>query len=103
MNLLRKIFFTVLLSHRPELFEEYAESGVNLVIAGHAHGGQFRLPFVGGLFAPNQGFFPRYDSGLYEKNNTKMVVSRGLGNSAVPIRFNNRPEIVVIELNNKSR
>ena len=95
--------FTVLLSHRPELFEEYAKSGVNLVIAGHAHGGQFRLPFVGGLFAPNQGFFPRYDSGLYEKNNTKMVVSRGLGNSAVPIRFNNRPEIVVIELNNKSR
>ena len=95
--------FTVLISHRPELFEEYAKSGVNLVIAGHAHGGQFRLPFVGGLFAPNQGFFPRYDSGLYEKNNTKMVVSRGLGNSAVPIRFNNRPEIVVIELNNKSR
>ena len=95
--------FTGLLYHRPELFEEYAKSGVNLVIAGHAHGGQFRLPFVGGLFAPNQGFFPRYDSGLYEKNNTKMVVSRGLGNSAVPIRFNNRPEIVVIELNNKSR
>ncbi len=100
---IKEDIFTVLLSHRPELFEEYAESGVNLVIAGHAHGGQFRLPFVGGLFAPNQGFFPRYDSGLYEKNNTKMVVSRGLGNSAVPIRFNNRPEIVVIELNNKSR
>ena len=100
---IKEDIFTVLLSHRPELFEEYAKSGVNLVIAGHAHGGQFRLPFVGGLFAPNQGFFPRYDSGLYEKNNTKMVVSRGLGNSAVPIRFNNRPEIVVIELNNKSR
>lgn len=100
---IKEDIFTVLLSHRPELFEEYAESGVNLVIAGHAHGGQFRLPFVGGLFAPNQGFFPRYDSGLYEKNNTKMVVSRGLGNSAVPIRFNNRPEIVVIELNSKSR
>ena len=100
---IKEDIFTVLLSHRPELFEEYAESGFNLVIAGHAHGGQFRLPFVGGLFAPNQGFFPRYDSGLYEKNNTKMVVSRGLGNSAVPIRFNNRPEIVVIELNNKSR
>ena len=100
---IKEDIFTVLLSHRPELFEEYAKSGVNLVIAGHAHGGQFCLPFVGGLFAPNQGFFPRYDSGLYEKNNTKMVVSRGLGNSAVPIRFNNRPEIVVIELNNKSR
>ncbi len=100
---IKEDIFTVLLSHRPELFEEYAKSGVNLVIAGHAHGGQFRLPFVGGLFAPNQGFFPRYDSGLYEKNNTKMVVSRGLGNSAVPIRFNNRPEIVVIELNSKSR
>ena len=70
---IKEDIFTVLLSHRPELFEEYAKSGVNLVIAGHAHGGQFRLPFVGGLFAPNQGFFPRYDSGLYEKNNTKMV------------------------------
>ena len=58
----------------------------------------FELPFVGGLFAPNQGFFPEYDSGLYVKDGTNMIVSRGLGNSIIPIRFNNRPEIVVVEL-----
>ena len=90
--------YSVLLSHRPELFETYVTCGVDLVLSGHAHGGQFRLPFVGGLVAPNQGLFPRYDAGLYTDGNTNMVVSRGLGNSIIPIRFNNRPEIVLIEL-----
>ena len=90
--------FTILLSHRPELLDVYAQSGVNLVLTGHAHGGQFRLPFVGGLYAPNQGFLPEYDGGLYTQNGTTMVVSRGIGNSIIPFRFNNRPEIVVIEL-----
>lgn len=70
---------------------------IDLVLSGHAHGGQFRLPFIGRMFAPNQGIFPKYDAGLYTKGNTNMVVSRGLGNSIIPIRFNNRPEIVVIE------
>lgn len=93
--------YTVLLSHRPELFEVYADSGVDLVLSGHAHGGQFRLPFVGGVFAPNQGFFPAYDEGLYKEGNTHMIVSRGIGNSAFPLRFNNRPEIVLIELKTK--
>lgn len=90
--------YTVLLSHRPELFEEYANCNINLVFSGHAHGGQFRLPFVGGLFAPDQGLFPKYDAGLYTQSNTNMVVSRGIGNSIMPLRFNNRPEIVVVEL-----
>lgn len=90
--------YTVLLSHRPELFETYVSSGIDLVLSGHAHGGQFRLPFVGGLIAPNQGLFPKYDAGLYAEGNTNMVVSRGIGNSIIPIRFNNRPEIVLIEL-----
>ena len=90
--------YTVLLSHRPEHFEEYVENGYDLVLSGHAHGGQFRLPIIGGLLAPNQGWFPKYDSGLYTKNNTNMIVSRGIGNSVVPIRFNNRPQIVIIEL-----
>ena len=90
--------FTVLLSHRPELFEIYADNNMDLVLSGHAHGGQFRLPFVGGLVAPNQGFFPKYDAGLYTEVNTNMVVSRGIGNSILPFRFNNRPEVILIEL-----
>ena len=90
--------YTVLLSHRPELFDVYVDSQIDLVFSGHAHGGQFRLPFIGGLVAPNQGFFPEYDAGLFSKENTTMVVSRGAGNSIIPLRFNNRPEIVVVEL-----
>ena len=90
--------YTILLSHRPELFEVYRESKVDLVLSGHAHGGQFRLPFVGGLVAPNQGLFPKYDAGLYTEDNTNMIVSRGIGNSILPFRFNNRPEVILIEL-----
>ena len=90
--------YCILLSHRPETFEVYVEEGVDLVLSGHAHGGQFRLPFIGGLVAPNQGFFPKYDAGIYTQNNTTMIVSRGIGNSIIPVRFNNRPEIVVVEL-----
>lgn len=93
--------FTVLLSHRPELFEIYADNNMDLVLSGHAHGGQFRLPFVGGLVAPNQGLFPKYDAGLYTEENTNMVVSRGIGNSILPFRFNNRPEVILIDLQNK--
>lgn len=92
--------YRVLLSHRPELFETYVESGVDLVLSGHAHGGQFRLPFVGGLVAPNQGLFPKYETGLYTCNSTSMLVSRGIGNSIIPFRFNNRPEVILIELAN---
>ena len=90
--------FSVLLSHRPELFDTYVACGVDLALSGHAHGGQFRLPFIGGLVAPNQGFFPKYDAGLFKKENTTMIVSRGLGNSIIPFRINNSPEIVVAEL-----
>ena len=90
--------YTILLSHRPELFETYVNCGVDLVLSGHTHGGQFRLPFIGGLVAPNQGLFPKYDAGLYTKGDTNMIVCRGLGNSIIPIRFNNRPEIVLLEL-----
>ena len=90
--------YTILLSHRPELFDTYVDSGVDLVFSGHAHGGQFRLPFVGGLVAPNQGFFPKYDAGQFTEENTTMIVSRGVGNSIIPFRINNPPELVVVEL-----
>jgi len=90
--------YTILLSHRPELFEIYVENNIDLVLSGHAHGGQFRLPLVGGLVAPNQGLFPKYDAGIYNKENTNMIVSKGIGNSIIPLRFNNRPEVILIEL-----
>lgn len=90
--------YCILLSHRPEAFEVYAGENIDLVLSGHAHGGQFRLPFIGGMVAPNQGLFPKYDAGVYTQGNTTMVVSRGIGNSIIPIRFNNRPEIVSVEL-----
>lgn len=90
--------YTILLSHRPELFDVYIENGIDLVFSGHAHGGQFRLPFVGGIVAPNQGLFPEYDSGLYSEGKTNMLVSRGIGNSILPFRFNNRPEVILVEL-----
>ena len=90
--------FTILLSHRPELFETYVDHDLDLVLSGHAHGGQFRLPFVGGLVAPNQGFFPEYDAGIYTEGNTNMLVSRGVGNSILPFRINNCPEVILIEL-----
>ena len=90
--------YTVLLSHRPELFDLYVDTGMDLVFSGHAHGGQFRLPLVGGLVAPNQGFIPEYDAGQFTEENTTMIVSRGVGNSIIPIRVNNRPEIAVVTL-----
>ena len=93
--------YTVLLAHRPELFETYGDAGVDLVFSGHAHGGQFRLPFIGGLVAPNQGFFPEYDAGLFSEGSTNMIVSRGVGNSIIPIRFNSRPEIILVTLSNR--
>lgn len=89
---------TILFSHRPEPFESYVGCNVHLVFSGHAHGGQFRLPLIGGLIAPNQGLFPEYDAGVFSDRNTHMVVSRGLGNSVIPFWFHNRPEIVLAEL-----
>lgn len=89
---------TVVLVHEPQYFARYAGTGVDLVLSGHAHGGQFRLPFVGGIVAPDQGFLPEYTAGEYYMNGTEMIVSRGLGNSVIPVRLFNYPEIVCVEL-----
>lgn len=90
--------FDILLAHRPEFWAQYVQLDTELILAGHAHGGQFRLPLVGGLYAPDQGFFPQWDAGAFSQGDTTMVVSRGLGNSLFPLRVNNRPEVVIITL-----
>ena len=93
--------FTVVLAHEPQYLARYASTGVDLVLSSHAHGGQFRLPFVGGIVAPDQGFLPEYTAGEYYMNGTEMIVSRGLGNSVIPVRLFNYPEIVCVELKTK--
>ncbi|MFS0574902.1 metallophosphoesterase [Sporosarcina sp. 179-K 3D1 HS] len=90
--------YKILLSHRPEQFEQYVKADVDLTFSGHAHGGQIRIPGIGGLLSPGQGWFPRYTSGIHEQDGSLMVISRGLGNSIVPLRLFNQPEIVVVTL-----
>ena len=92
---------SVLLTHRPERVENYAGRGFDLVLAGHAHGGQWRLPgLINGLIAPNQGLFPRYAGGRYDLGEgTDMIVSRGLARESTRIpRLYNRPELVVVDV-----
>lgn len=93
--------FTILMSHRPELFHIYSKYELDLVLSGHAHGGQIRLPFAGGLYSPHQGVLPKYTQGTHYRNKTTLSISRGLGNSRFPFRVFNRPEIVVITLKKK--
>ena len=91
--------YTVLLGHHPEYPLAYSDCEIDLALTGHAHGGQIRLPLIGGLYAPGQGLFPKYDGGLYELSSVStMIVSRGIGNSIYPVRLNNPPELVVITL-----
>ena len=90
--------FVILLSHRPEYMEMYDQYPVDLCLTGHAHGGQFRIPFVGGVYAPGQGFFPKYTLGMYETDDMQMCVGTGIGNSTVPLRIFNPPEIITIVL-----
>lgn len=90
----------ILLSHRPDYFNEYKESDFDLIFSGHAHGGQWRIPFIlpHGLFAPGQEFFPKYTDGINNFGNYSLVISRGLGNSGCPLRLFNYPEIVVVDI-----
>ncbi|MDO4733224.1 MAG: metallophosphoesterase, partial [Bacillota bacterium] len=89
---------SILLSHRPECTAFYESSGFDLELSGHAHGGQLRIPgLLNGLYAPNQGFFPKYAGGLYQLGKTSLLVSRGLCKSRLPRVFN-RPELAIIEL-----
>lgn len=90
--------FQILLSHRPELFDLYTDENIDIIFSGHAHGGQFRIPLIGGLVAPDQGLFPKYTSSAYVQNQSTLIVSRGLGNSIIPVRIFNRPEIIKVTL-----
>ena len=93
----------IVLAHEPQyLDEEYVLSSPDLIITGHAHGGQVRLPFIGGLVAPDQGFLPEYTAGEYKSGDTAMYVSRGLGNSVIPLRVFNYPEINVLIIKAKN-
>jgi len=94
----------ILLCHIPQIFELYIECGYDLVFTGHAHGGQFRFPIIGGgFFAPGQGWWPEYTEGMHTSGNTNMIISRGIGNSSFPLRLFNRPELVVCELSGESK
>ena len=91
--------YRILLCHHPEYYERYLSGReLSLVLSGHAHGGQVRLPFIGPVYSPSQGLFPKYTSGLYKEGNTQMYVSRGIGNGIAPLRFNDGPELAVIIL-----
>lgn len=90
--------FCILLSHRPEYLDLYDQYPVDLALTGHAHGGQFRIPFIGGVYAPGQGFFPEYTVGLYATADMEMYVCAGIGNSVIPFRIFNPPEILTIIL-----
>lgn len=92
--------YSILLSHRPEFAELYGTCGFDLVLCGHAHGGQWRIPGVlNGLYAPDQGFFPKYAGGFYQMQDTPVIVGRGLTTQSPPVpRFYDRPELVIIDL-----
>lgn len=90
--------FSILLSHRPEYFDVYANHEIDISFSGHAHGGQIRFPFIGAIMAPHQGFFPKYSAGMYQINNSRLFLSRGLGNSLFPFRIFNHPELILVTL-----
>ncbi|MFI3249480.1 MAG: metallophosphoesterase [Eubacteriales bacterium] len=92
--------YTILLSHRPERIEEYLQYPFDLALSGHAHGGQWRIPFhINGVFAPNQGIFPQYAGGLYQFEDMNFIVSRGLARESTLVpRIFNRPELIFIQL-----
>ena len=92
--------YTVLLYHRPEYMEKAAEYHADLILSGHTHGGQIRLPLIGAVFAPNQGWFPKYDVGRFDVDSTTMIVGQGLGES-VYFRILTPPEIVTVTLKSK--
>jgi uncharacterized protein len=96
-------FPRLLLAHSPQLYPQAVENRLDLLLVGHTHGGQIRLPILGAPFVPGMGFFPRWDYGLYQSGATTMIVSGGLGESGLPLRFNIRPELALVTLRAPAR
>ncbi|MVX64607.1 metallophosphoesterase [Clostridium chromiireducens] len=92
--------YNILLTHNPLFFETYSKHNVDLILAGHVHGGMIRIPFIGGVLSPERKFFPKYSGGLYEISKKKLIVSKGIGHSKPGVRVCNMPEIVSITLLN---
>ena len=92
----------LLLAHSPHPYPLAMKHGMDLMLAGHTHGGQVRIPVLGAAFVPAMGFFPRFDYGLYNSDPTTLIVSGGLGESGLPIRFNMRPEVSIVTLTSRS-
>ncbi|MBR2185961.1 MAG: metallophosphoesterase [Lachnospiraceae bacterium] len=86
--------FNILIAHDPAHFPDYIKWKPDLILSGHVHGGLIRIPGIGGLIGPAYTPFPKYDSGLYEKDGVKMIVSRGAGSHTINLRINNPPEIL---------
>ncbi len=91
--------YNIMIAHNPLEFSSYVDSNIDLVLSGHVHGGLARIPLIGGILSPDYTFFPKYDSGMYIKKRTRMIVSRGIGYSKrIPFRIFNPGEIVIISL-----
>lgn len=90
--------YTILIAHNPDYFPRYVNWGAELTLSGHVHGGILKLPKVGGVISPQVRFFPKYDGGLYKNDGKYMILSRGLGTHTIPLRINNRAELIVVDL-----
>lgn len=91
--------YNILLAHNPDYFPQYAAWGADLVLSGHVHGGMVRIPFINkGVVSPNVRFFPEYDGGLFRREKSTMLLSRGLGMHTIPVRLFNPGEVLVIDL-----
>ena len=86
----------------PLYFETYVSWGADFILSGHVHGGVMRLPYFGGVISPQYEIFPAYDAGLFKEEDSIMLLSRGLGTHTIPVRVFNRPELILVELRNKT-
>ncbi|MFI3238184.1 MAG: metallophosphoesterase [Lachnospiraceae bacterium] len=90
--------FNILIAHNPIYFDAYIAYGADLIVSGHVHGGIIKIPMLGGVISPSLKFFPHYDGGEFVKGNARMILSRGIGNHTIPLRFLNKAELIVLDI-----